>query len=133
MNEVPGIEKVRLDKWLWAARFFKTRPLATQAIIGGKVQVNGLRIRPGKAVCIGDQVAIRRGRYSYVVIVRALASRRGPALRAALLYEETEESRQYRAQIADQQQEHRALRAQQRGRPTKRDRRTIVRFLRRRN
>lgn len=131
MNELRNTDKVRLDKWLWAARFFKTRPLATEAVIGGKVHVNGVRVKPGKAVSIGDQITIRRGRYMFVVIVRGLSTRRGPASQAAMLYEETEESRENRAHIAAQLKEQREFRAQQRGRPSKRDRRVITRFLRR--
>jgi ribosome-associated heat shock protein Hsp15 len=124
-------ERVRLDKWLWAARFFKTRPLATEAIAGGKVQINGARAKPGKAISIGDQLTIRRGRYLFVVIVRGLASRRGPASRTAELYEETKESQEDRAQTAQQLEQQRELRTQQRGRPNKRERRTLIRYLRR--
>lgn len=132
MNEIHKTDKVRLDKWLWATRFFKTRPLAAEAIMGGKVHVNGQRVKPGKVLCIGDELSIRRGRNLYVVIVCGLASRRGPASQASLLYEETEESRQGRAEIAEQQRVSGALHAQQKGRPTKRNRRTIIRYLRRR-
>jgi ribosome-associated heat shock protein Hsp15 len=131
MHDASSTEKVRLDKWLWAARFFKTRPLATEAIAGGKVQVNGARAKPGKAIAVGDQLSIRRGRFLFVVIVRGLATRRRPASQAALLYEETQESQEDRAQTAQQLHEQRALRAQQRGRPSKRDRRSLIRYLRR--
>ena len=132
MNEIHKTDKARLDKWLWATRFFKTRPLATEAIAGGKVQVNGQRVKPGKVLCVGDELAIRRGRNLYVIIVRGLATRRGPASQASLLYEETEESRENRAQIAEQQRACGALDTQQGRRPTKRNRRTIIRYLRRR-
>lgn len=125
-------DKVRLDKWLWAARFFKTRPLATEAVTGGKVYVNGARAKPGRPVCVGDEVAIRRGPYLFDVLVRGVAGRRGPAPLASQLYEETEESRENRARIAARLQEHQALRTEQRGRPNKRDRRMMIRFLRRR-
>ena len=131
MHDVSSTEKVRLDKWLWAARFFKTRPLAAEAIAGGKVQVNGARAKPGKAIAVGDQLTIRRGRFLFVVIVRGLATRRRPASPAALLYEETQESQEDRAQTTQQLDEQHALRAQQRGRPSKRDRRTLIRYLRR--
>jgi ribosome-associated heat shock protein Hsp15 len=131
MHDVSSMEKARLDKWLWAARFFKTRPLATEAISGGKVQVNGARAKPGKAIAVGDQLTIRRGRFLFVVIVRGLATRRRAASQAALLYEETQESQEDRAQTAQQLHEQRALRAQQRGRPSKRDRRSLIRYLRR--
>ncbi len=132
MNKTDKTDKVRLDKWLWVTRFFKTRPLAAEAVIGGKVHVNGQRVKAGKVLCIGDELSIRRGRNLYVVVVRGLASRRGPAPQASLLYEETEESRQGRAEIAEQQRVSGALHAQQKGRPTKRNRRTTIRYLRRR-
>ncbi len=131
MNQEQHIDKVRLDKWLWAARFFKTRPLATEAVSGGKVHVNGMRAKPGRAVSVGDQLTIRRGRYVFEIIVRGLASRRGSASQAVLLYEETEESQRNRARLAEQLKEQRTARAEQRGRPSKRDRRTMIRFLRR--
>ena len=132
MNETHKTDKVRLDKWLWATRFFKTRPLATEAIMGGKVHVNGQRVKPGKVLCIGDELSIRRGRHLYVVIVRGLTSRRGPAPQVSLLYEETEESRENREAIVEQQSVYGGLHAQQKGRPNKRNRRTIIRYLRRR-
>ncbi|MFQ5994422.1 MAG: RNA-binding S4 domain-containing protein [Acidiferrobacterales bacterium] len=131
MSEWRDTDKVRLDKWLWAARFFKTRPLATEAVAGGKVHVNGVRVKPGKMISAGDQLTIRRGAYLFVVTIRALASRRGPASQATQLYEETEESKRDRTRTAEQLREQRVLRAEQRGRPGKRDRRTIIRFLRR--
>ncbi|MDP2962975.1 MAG: S4 domain-containing protein [Sulfurimicrobium sp.] len=118
--------KLRIDKWLWAARFFKTRSLASQAVDGGKVQCNGERIKPARAVHVGDELRIRQGPYELVVVVRALSERRGPASEAALLYEETPESVAARAVLKEQ------LRAEptfeQKGRPTKRDRRHIIRF-----
>ncbi len=132
MNETHKKDKVRLDKWLWATRFFKTRPLATEAIAGGKVHVNGQRVKPGKVLCTGDKLSIRRGRNLYVIIVRGLASCRGPASQVSLLYEETEESRQNRTEIAEQQRLCSALHVQQKGHPNKRNRRTIIRYLRRR-
>jgi ribosome-associated heat shock protein Hsp15 len=131
MHEIRSTDKVRLDKWLWAARFFKTRPLATEAVTGGKVHVNGSRVKPGKLVSIGDQITIRRGPYRFEVTVRDLSARRGPASQATSLYEETDESRQDRARIAEQRKQQQEFRAQQRGRPSKRDRRVITRFLRR--
>lgn len=131
MNQTGHTGQVRLDKWLWAARFFRTRPIATEAVAGGKVHVNGVRGKPGKYISVGDQITIRRGQYLYEVVVRRLASRRGPASQAYLLYEESEESQQNRAQLAQQLRGQRELRAQQRGRPSKRDRRVTIRFLRR--
>jgi ribosome-associated heat shock protein Hsp15 len=132
MNETHKTDQVRVDKWLWATRFFKTRPLATEAIIGGKVHVNGQRAKPGKILHIGDELSIRRGRTLYVVIVRGLASRRGPASQASLLYDETDGSRQNREEITEQQKVCGALYVKQKGRPTKRNRRTFIRYLRRR-
>ncbi len=132
IKEGQELERVRLDKWLWAARFFKTRALATEAVAGGKVYLNGGRAKPGRALTVGDQLQIRRGPYVFDVVVRALASRRGPAALAASLYEESEQSREERARTATQLESTRALRSEQRGRPDKRERRTLIRFLRRR-
>ena len=94
MTEIPT--KVRLDKWLWAARFYKTRSLAAEAIDGGKVQVNGDRAKRSKMVEIGDQIRVRNGPYEYQIHVRELSERRGSASIAATLYEETEASKKAR-------------------------------------
>src|SRR6478736_3514709 len=83
---------VRIDKWLWAARFFKTRSLATEAVLGGRVQLNGARVKPSKDVAVGDTLAVRNGEVQWTVAVRALAEKRGPASVAATLYEESPES-----------------------------------------
>jgi ribosome-associated heat shock protein Hsp15 len=91
---------VRLDRWLWAARFYRTRTLAAEAIDGGKVEVNGQRAKRSKVVRVGDRVRVRRGEDVIEVIVEALADRRGPAATARLLYRETEESRQERERRA---------------------------------
>src|SRR5215211_3437272 len=80
--------RVRLDKWLWAARFFKTRALASEAVAGGKVQVNGDRAKRARPLQVGDEVRVRQGPYEHFVVVRALSSHRGPAAAAAELYEE---------------------------------------------
>src|SRR5436305_13442783 len=85
------MEGVRLDKWLWAARFFKTRSLATDAVNGGKVELNGQRPKPAKEVKVGDLLRIRVGPFVHAVTVRALSDRRGPASAAALLCEESAE------------------------------------------
>ena len=85
-------EKIRIDKWLWAARFFKTRSMASQAVSGGKVHVNGARVKPARIVLIGDEMRIRRGEVEFVVIVQGISGKRRPAREAQLLYEETEES-----------------------------------------
>src|SRR5919108_3248487 len=89
-------ERTRIDKWLWAARFYKTRALAAEAIAGGKVQVNGERVKRAKLLQVGDEIRIRQGPYEYLVVVRELSAQRGPAARAAALYEETPSSRRAR-------------------------------------
>ncbi|HET6579879.1 MAG TPA: RNA-binding S4 domain-containing protein, partial [Gemmatimonadales bacterium] len=94
--------RVRLDKWLWAARFFKTRSLAAEAVAGGKVQVNGERAKRARPLQAGDEVRVRLGPYEHVVMVRALSGRRGPAAEAAELYEERPESRAAREATAQQ-------------------------------
>src|SRR5687768_1404180 len=123
-------ERVRLDKWLWAARFYKTRALAADAIDGGKVDVNASRAKRAKMVQAGDEVAIRQTPFEHVIIVRAVSERRGPASVAATLYEETAASKAKREALATQ------IRSMpsgdwDTGRPTKRDRREIERFRRR--
>lgn len=123
-------DRVRLDKWLWAARFFKTRSLATEAIAGGKVEVNGERAKPSKAVKRGDEVRLRLGPYEHILMVRALADRRGPASVAQGLYEETEGSRDARARLAAQlAMAPAAFVYEEKGRPTKKDRRDLSRFI----
>ncbi len=122
-------ERVRIDKWLWAARFFKTRSLATEAVAGGKVEVNGERAKPAKPVQAGDEVRLRQGPYEYVLLVRGLAERRGPASVAASLYQERAESRAARERVAQQLKLGAAAWAfEEKGRPTKRDRRELDRF-----
>jgi ribosome-associated heat shock protein Hsp15 len=119
--------RVRLDKWLWAARYFKTRPLAAEAIAGGKVQVNGDRAKRARPLQVGDEVRVRLGLYEHLVVVRALSTRRGPAAAAAELYEERPESRAARAAMALQLKTLHAAFVREKGRPTKRDRREIER------
>jgi len=118
-------DRVRLDKWLWATRFFKTRSLAAEAIAGGKVQVNGERVKRAKPVQMGDEVRIRQGPYEYQIIVRELSERRGPAADAARLYEEKPESRAAREAMALQLRSLHAAFVPERGRPTKKDRREL--------
>lgn len=120
-------EKFRIDKWLCAARFFKTRSLAADAVECGKVHVNEARVKPAKTVAVGDVLTINIGQKQYVVEVLVLSSRRGPASEAQKFYSETDASRQRREAIAAQ------LKSQPqpfffKGRPTKRDRREIERF-----
>jgi ribosome-associated heat shock protein Hsp15 len=124
--------RVRLDKWLWAARFFKTRPLAAEAIAGGKVQVNGDRAKRARPLQVGDEVRVRLGPYEHLVVVRALSARRGPAAAAAELYEERPESRAAREAMALQLKTLHAAFVPEKGRPTKRDRREIERVKGRR-
>ena len=122
-------DKVRLDKWLWAARFFKTRTLAVEAITGGKVHLNGNRIKPGHGVTTGDQLRIRKGPYEFIVQVKELSTRRGPASVAALLYEETPESRATRDQLAELHRLSALATPHTDRRPNKKQRRQISRFI----
>jgi ribosome-associated heat shock protein Hsp15 len=120
-------EKFRIDKWLCAARFYKTRSLAAEAVECGKVHINEMRVKPAKAVAVGNMLSINIGQKQYVVEVLALSDKRGSAADAQKLYRETDTSRQRREAIAAQ------LKTQPRpfffkGRPTKRDRREIEKF-----
>jgi ribosome-associated heat shock protein Hsp15 len=124
--------RVRLDKWLWAARFFKTRTLAAEAIAGGKVQVNGERAKRARPLQVGDEVRVRHGPYEYLVVVRALSARRGPAAEASELYEERPESRAARETLALQLKSAPPAFVYEQGRPTKRDRREMERWRGRR-
>lgn len=121
-------EKLRIDKWLWAARFFKTRALAADAVEGGKVRINDVRVKPAKGVNVGDCLFIRQGQLEYTVTVLALSARRGPATEAAKLYRESAESRAAREALAAQRKADAAATGDFKGRPTKRDRRHIIRF-----
>lgn len=128
-SEPSSAGRVRIDKWLWAARFFKTRSLAAEAIAAGKVEVNEERVKPAKPIGLGDSVSVRLGPYLHVVTVRGLSERRGPASVAATLYEETAESVAARAKLAEQlRMAPAAFVYEEKGRPTKRDRREIERF-----
>jgi ribosome-associated heat shock protein Hsp15 len=122
--------KVRLDKWLWAARFFKTRALAATAIETGKVEVNDERAKRAKALQVGDSVRVRLGPYHHVVTVRAVSEMRGPASVAAKLYEETEESRKAREAMQLQVKAAHLAGGYDGGRPTKKDRREIAKLRR---
>ena len=119
---------MRLDKWLWAARFFKTRALAVEAIAGGRVSVAGERAKPAKELKVGDRVSIRRPPFEFAIAVKALSDKRGPAAVAATLYEETEESRARRATLAAEIKSMPEPRFK--GRPTKKTRRDYERWLR---
>jgi ribosome-associated heat shock protein Hsp15 len=119
---------VRLDKWLWAARFFKTRTLAVEAIEGGRVSLNGDRAKPAKELKIGDRLAIRRPPFEHVVVVKGLSDKRGSATIAAALFEETEESRARRAVLSAEMKSLPQPRFK--GRPTKKTRRDYEAWLR---
>jgi ribosome-associated heat shock protein Hsp15 len=116
--------RTRIDKWLWAARFFKTRSLAADAVDGGKVLLNGARVKPSKVLKVGDELMVRTPVFEYTLHVMELSDRRGPASIAAKLYAETEESRRTR-EAARQDFAARDPGAAVRGRPTKRDRRQL--------
>jgi ribosome-associated heat shock protein Hsp15 len=118
-------ESIRLDKWIWAARFFKTRALATAAVAGGKVQVNGIRAKPAKQVRIGDPLRIRVGPYDWIVVVRAVTERRGPPKDAQLLYDESPEGRAARERLAEAHRIAPTPTYEGKGRPTKKDRRKL--------
>ncbi len=122
------LESIRLDKWLWAARFFKTRSLAAAAAQGGKIHIRGDRAKPAREIRIGEQLRIRRGPYEWVVTVKGLSARRGPAKEAALLYEETEESLRNRDAMRAQLQAQGPAFPRRDGRPTKKDRRDRARL-----
>ena len=128
MEERDDDGRVRLDKWLWAARFYKTRGLASDAIAGGKVLVNGDRAKRARPVQPGDEIRIRQGPYEHHVVVRALSARRGPASAAAELYEETPASRAAREAMALQLKSVHAAFVPDKGRPTKKDRRELGRL-----
>jgi ribosome-associated heat shock protein Hsp15 len=117
--------KVRLDKWLWAARFYKTRSLAADAIEAGKVEVNGDRAKRAKQLQVGDVVKVRLGPYHHIITVKALSERRGPASVAATLYEEHPEGRKAREALQLQIKLAQTVSGYDRGRPTKKDRRDI--------
>lgn len=128
MSDHQDADRVRLDKWLWAARFYKTRGLASEAIAGGKVQVNGDRAKRARPLQVGDRVRIRQGVYEYQVVVRELSGRRGAASQAAALYQETTESRAAREAMALQLRSLHSAFIPDKGRPTKRDRRELGRL-----
>ena len=124
-------ESIRIDKWLWAARFFKTRSLAAEAVTGGKIEVNGSRAKPSRIMRLGDRLSIRRGPYEWTVVVKGVAKVRGPAPEAQLLYEETEESIRKREAASAQLKLERPPEFHIPGRPSKKDRRAVLRFTKR--
>ena len=124
-------DEIRLDKWLWAARFCKTRALAAEAIGGDKIDLNGERAKPSRIVRLGDKLTIRRGFYEWTIVVKEVSRLRGPALQAQLLYDETEESLRKREATVAQMKLERPPDFDTPGRPSKRDRRDIARFTKR--
>lgn len=129
-SETESEQKVRIDKWLWAARFYKTRSLASEAIKGGKVSVNGHRAKPSRDLEVGDLLILRQGFDEKTVVVRAISDKRGPATVAQQLYQETQESVDKREKEKELRQLSAAQRPHGEGRPSKRERRLIHRFTR---
>jgi ribosome-associated heat shock protein Hsp15 len=121
---------VRLDRWLWAARFFKTRALAAEAIGGGKVQVNGAKAKRAKDIHPGDVVRIRLGPYEHLLTVRALSVHRGPAATAAALFEEDPAGKAQRLKLAEQHRLARQAFTHGEGKPSKKERRDLIRLKR---
>ena len=131
MSNSPSSERLRLDKWLWAARFYKTRSLATDEIGKGRVEVNGQAAKPARELRIGDRVELRQGHALRTVVVRALSEQRGPAPAAQLLYEETAESLALRERLATERRTApEPSNSIEQGRPTKRNRRRLAEWNR---
>ncbi len=127
-REVEAPDAMRLDKWLWAARFFKTRQLAVEAVNGGHVHLDGKRVKPGREIRVGAELHIRRDSLEWAIVVKALPKQRRPAAEALLCYEEAEESIAKR-RLAQEQLRLTHQESPAPGRPTKRDRRMIHRFI----
>ncbi len=127
-HEAESEHRIRVDKWLWAARFYKTRSLAAEAVVGGKVQVNGERVKRAKLLQVNDEVRLRQGPYETAILVRRISERRGPATEAATLYEETADSRRAREAMSTQLKSMPVATPYDKGRPTKKDRREYDRF-----
>ena len=125
-----GTETQRLDTWLWAARFFKTRTLATAAVAGGKVQLTGQRTKPGRQIRTGVTLTVRRGDSEWEIVITKLSKQRRPAKEAILLYEETRQSQDRRTAIADKRREESIARTGHVPKPTKKDRRQLARLKR---
>ncbi len=121
-------DRVRLDKWLWAARFFKTRALAAESVDAGRVEVNDERAKRSRLVAVGDRITVRKPPFAQHIRVLGLSETRGPAPVAALLYEETEDSRRTREQLAAQLKLLGPPAFREQGRPTKKNRRLIDRW-----
>lgn len=127
LEKIP--RKVRLDKWLWAARFFKTRQIAAEAVSGGKVHLNGQRTKPGKEITEGSQLRIHKGELEWEITVRVLATQRRPASEARCFYDETPESIERREKIVEAQKLERSMSPRMaHTKPNKKDRRMIHRL-----
>lgn len=124
----PAPHRVRLDRWLWAARWFKTRSQAAQAIAGGKIRVNGERPKRARVIGLGEEVRVRKGPYEFHVVVLALSEERGPATVARTLYEETPASQAARALLRLRLKSQPQITYTGKGRPTKKARRAMERF-----
>lgn len=122
------IIKTRLDKWLWAARFYKTRHLAAEAINGGHIHLKGQRIKPSRILILGDKLTIHKTPFTFEITVEGLSIKRGPAKEAQLLYREHEDSIEKREKLAEQRKLDAAQFPHAERRPDKRDRRRIIRF-----
>ena len=122
------MDSLRIDKWLWAARVFKTRSVAAAACDGGKVDVNSARAKRAKPLHIGDHLRLRKGPFEYRLTVRGLAEKPGPKAAAAALYEEDPASKVLRERLAEQLRVAPVARYEGKGRPTKRDRRRLDRL-----
>ncbi len=129
MQILSDMEQVRIDKWLWAARFFKTRALASKAVSGGHIALNGHKIKPARAVQVGDLLSIRKGFVSYTVTVLGVSEHRGPAVIARTLYEETAESVVQRERVQAERKAMNLQGNQPEHRPNKYERRKIRQFL----
>jgi ribosome-associated heat shock protein Hsp15 len=133
MNEpnIPAIrQRLRIDRWLWHARLYKSRALASAAVAGGKVHVNGARVKPARSVVVGDRLRITLSPFELELIVRALPTRRGPASEARACYEETEVSRAQRERLKQQHALAAAFMPRPSSRPSKRDRRRLLKLRR---
>lgn len=122
------MEELRIDKWLWAARFYKTRTLAQEAVEAGQVKVAGGRVKPSRSVRPGDVLQIRAGEQDWEVLIRALSAQRGPAVFARTLYDETRQGLRRRLDAIELRRQNQDPAAQMKGRPTKQDRRTLEKF-----
>jgi ribosome-associated heat shock protein Hsp15 len=120
------MDSLRIDKWLWAARFYKTRSLACDEVTKHRVQINGQDVKPAREVKVGDTLTVRQGNITKTIVVKGISAARGPAPVAQLLYEETAESIALRAKLAEQNRmAAEPAHSIEHGRPTKRDRRQI--------